>query len=64
MNQYFFLFRNSFYFLNYKSSNFRFLGYSDRENCKFFNRIVHRCLWTKVQEIFHTCETHQGLFTM
>jgi len=31
---------------------------------KYFNRIVHRRLWIKVHEIFHTCRAPRELFTV
>ena len=45
MNQFVFLFRNSFYFWTTRGQSCDF--YSDRQNSIFFNRIVlHRRLWT------------------
>ena len=37
---------------------------ADRKNSQCFNRIVHRRLWVKVHEIFHTCRAPRGLFTV
>jgi len=64
MNQFVFFIKNSSYFPNYKRSKFDF--YSDRENSKFFNHIVHGHLWIKDHKIFHTCKTHQvqDMFTV
>ena len=33
---------------------------ADRWNSQFFNRIVHRRLWVKVHQIFHTCRAPRG----
>jgi len=38
----------------YFSSNLRF--FSDCKNSEFFNRIIHRHLWTKIHKIFHSCK--------
>ena len=37
---------------------------ADRKNSQCFNRIVHRHLWVKVHETFHTCRAPRGLFTV
>jgi len=61
MNKFVFVFRNS---SNFRTTRDRSCDcYSDRENSKFFNRrpIVHRRLWTKDHDIFHSCKSPQGL---
>jgi len=37
---------------------------ADRRNSQCFNRIIHRRLWVKVHQIFHTCRAPWGLFTV
>jgi len=56
-----FSFRNSSYFSNYERSKLRFLLWL--QNSKFFNRIIHRRLWTKVHEISKLVKKRQGMST-